>query len=93
MSRVWFQSLGASLNTIKADPPDGRPLAPPIRRLLNLIGVCKASIDEIITDDHAAMDEIEQNLANAEAAARRLLANLAQGGDDPTSGVVDIDDF
>lgn len=63
----------------------------PALRLLELIRLCKESAGKITTNDHAAMDEIEQALANAEAAIQNLLAALVAG--DVKTGIVDIDDF
>lgn len=63
----------------------------PALRLLDLLRLAKESAEKIVTNDHAAMDEIEAALAIAEAATQRLIETLAAG--DANSGIVDIDDF
>lgn len=63
------------------------------RQLVQFIRACKVSVESIATDDHATMNEIEQALAAAEAAAQRLLADIQRTAGDNPDGIVDLDDF
>ena len=63
------------------------------RQLVQFIRACKASVESIATDDHATMNEIEQALAAAEAAAQRLLADIQRTAGEAPDGIVDLDDF
>lgn len=63
------------------------------RQLVQFIRACKASVEAIATDDHATMNEIEQALATAEAAAQRLLVDIQRTAGDAPDGIVDLDDF
>jgi hypothetical protein len=63
------------------------------RQLVQFIRACKASVESIATDDHATMNEIEQALATAEAAAQRLLTEIQRTAGDAPDGIVDLDDF
>ena len=63
------------------------------RQLVQFIRACKASVESIATDDHATMNEIEQALATAEAAAQRLLTEIQRTAGDAPAGIVDLDDF
>lgn len=81
------------MNASKPASPDRRSTADAARQLVQFIRACKASAESIATDDHATMDEIERALANAEAAAKRLLTDLQRKAGDAPGGVVDLDEF
>ncbi len=73
--------------------PDRPSAANAARQLVQFIRACKASVESIATDDHATMNEIEQALAAAEAAAQRLLADIQRTAGETPDGIVDLDDF
>lgn len=73
--------------------PERPSTANAARQLVQFIRACKVSVESIATDDHATMNEIEQALATAEAAAQRLLAEIQRTAADAPDGIVDLDDF
>ncbi|MFN3464299.1 MAG: hypothetical protein ACK4X1_09490 [Terricaulis sp.] len=64
------------MNASKPTVPDRPSTAASARQLVQFIRASRASVESIATDDHATMDEIEQALATAEAAAQRLLQDI-----------------
>jgi hypothetical protein len=81
------------LNANKSANPERPPAANAARQLVQFIRACKASVETIATDDHATMNEIEQALATAEAAAQRLLSDIQRTAGEASDGIVDLDDF
>ena len=73
--------------------PERASAANAARQLVQFIRACKVSVEAIATDDHATMNEIEQALAAAEAAAQRLLADIQRTAGEAPDGIVDLDDF
>lgn len=72
---------------------EGVTTANAARQLVQFIRACKVSVESIATNDHATMNEIEQALATAEAAAQRLLADIQRTAVKKPDGIVDLDDF
>ena len=63
------------------------------RQLVQFIRACKASVESIASDDHTTLNEIEQALVTAEAAAQRLLTEIQRTAGEAPDGIVDLDDF
>jgi len=81
------------LNASKPTVPDRPSTAASARQLVQFIRASRASVESIATDDHATMDEIEQALATAEAAAQRLLQDIQRAAGQSPDGIVDLDEF
>jgi len=82
-----------ALNASNPAKSEGATTANAARQLVQFIRACKVSVESIATDDHATMNEIEQALAAAEAAAQRLLADIQRTASEKPDGIVDLDDF
>ena len=81
------------MSATKPTVPDRPSTADAARQLVQFIRASRARVESIATDDHATMDEIEQALATAEAAAQRLLQDIQRAAGQSPDGIVDLDEF